>query len=115
MNCQKIFLGTELKLKITMEPIDGYNLEDCDFYCLVYCVEGSKKHIILNKGDSRVKQVDENSYVLLVDSCKLGAGTIKIKVVVNIPDADFSSPGDGFRREVTVVNTNISIRNENSI
>ena len=51
-------------------------------------------------------KADDDNYVALVDSSKLGTGTIRCRVTAHIPDADFD---DGIRTEIEEVNTGITI------
>lgn len=98
----KIFLGTELKLNINIEPIDNTSMDDYDFTVDVYC--SPQKSITITKKDAI--RIDENNYIILVDTTQLGTGNIKCKVTAYIPDPDFK---DQERTEVVCINTNIKI------
>lgn len=99
----KIFLGTELKLNINIEPIDHTSMDDYDFKVEVY--SSSQNSITVLKRDAI--RVDENNYIILVDTLRLGLGNIKCKITAYIPDEDFAS--DFTRTEVVCINTNIKI------
>ena len=99
----KVFLGSELKLNINIEPIDNISMDDYDFTVDVYC--SSQETITITKNEAI--RIDENNYIVLVDTTKLGTGTIKCKINAYIPDEDF--PIDFKRTEVVCINTNIKI------
>lgn len=98
----EIFLGTELKLNINIEPIGTVTMDSYDFEVEVYC--SPKKTIIVKKNDAI--RIDESNYVILVDTNVVGAGDLKCKVTAQIPDADFS---DMIRTEVVAMDTGIKI------
>jgi hypothetical protein len=97
-----VFLGTELKLNINIEPIGAVTMEDYDFEVEVYC--SAKKVIVIPK--SEAIKVDSNNYIVLVDTNVVGAGELKCKITAHIPDGDFADRG---RTEVVVCTTNITI------
>lgn len=97
-----VFLGTELKLNINIEPIGTVTMEDYDFEVEVYC--SAKKVIVIPK--SEAIKVDSNNYIVLVDTNVVGAGELKCKITAHIPDSDFA---DRERTEVVVCTTNITI------
>ena len=98
----EVFLGTELKLNVNIEPLGKVTMDDFDFEVEAYC-NPSKSLVILKKDSIRV---DENNYIVRVDTNKVGLGYLKCKVTANIPDTDFS---DGRRTEVDSVCTGIVI------
>lgn len=91
-------LGTEFKINVHVEPIDGYHMSDYDFECMLYVY--TNKGVVFKKGDESVKQTDEDNYRICVsseDSAKIGKGAVKLKLTAHIPDGDFP---DGLRTEV---------------
>lgn len=97
-----IFIGTELKLNINIEPMDEFTMDDYDWLAEVYC---STKRIITISKSSAIR-IDSNNYVLLVDSNLLGAGDVKVRLTAYIPDFDFP---DTLRSEVSIVDTGLKI------
>ena len=97
-----IFIGSEFKLNVSIEPISDFTMDDYDFECEFYCYANRKvelkKHELIRS--------DENNYIATLDSKALGNGTLKVKIIAQIPDADFD---DGLRIEVLVINTEINI------
>lgn len=115
MNGDIVFLGTELKLNIHIDPIpkhpnqegeetqDGeWNMADYDFEIEVFCTP--KKSVTITKEDAI--EIDKNNYVILVDTNEIGVGTLKVKVIAHIPDGHFI---DQARTEVSVEDTGIEI------
>lgn len=96
------FLGTELKLNIHIEPIGSTTMDDYDFSVEVYC--SVKRIVTVLKKDAI--RIDENNYVILVDTTETGAGDLKCRVTAYIPDEDFA---DGLRTEVVGFDTGINI------
>lgn len=95
-------VGTEYKINIGMKPMGEIHLSDCNFSATFYV--NSSKQLEIDK-DSMIK-VDDDNYIARVDSTKTGAGDLKAKVTVHLPDADFD---DGFRTEVVTIPTGITI------
>lgn len=98
----EIFIGTELKLNINIEPMGEVTMDDYDWYVEVYC---SAKRVVALPKKTAIR-IDSDNYVVLVDSEELGVGDVKCKVVALIPDFDFP---DTIRKEVALVDTGINI------
>ncbi len=95
-------LGSKFKLNINMDQIDGFSMEDINFFCTFK--SNSENSVTLQK--SSMKQIDENNYVAPLNSLELGKGTITIIYEADIPDNDFD---DSFRHEVVVIKTDLRI------
>lgn len=102
METTSIFLGTELKLNVNIEPMGELTMEDYDWLVEVYC---SAQRVVTVEKKEAIK-VDSNNYVILVDSAELGAGDIKCKVTAYMPDFDFS---DNYRTEVLIMDTGLNV------
>ena len=98
----EVFLGTELKLNVNIEPIGTVTMDSYDFEIEAYC--SPKRTIIVQKNEAI--RIDESNYVILVDTNVVGAGDLKCKVTAQVPDADFS---DMIRTEVVAMETGIKI------
>lgn len=96
------FVGTELKINVSIDPIGGLTMEDYDFIIEMYC---SPKKVVTIKKDDAIK-LDSSNYIARVDSNITGAGDLKCKVTAYIPDSDFD---DSLRTEVALIDTNITI------
>lgn len=92
-------LGTEIKINVHVEPIDGFHMADYDFKCQFYVY--TNRFILLNKAD--MKEIDKDNYLAIITSdsaLKIGRGVVKLKFTAYIPDADFP---DGLRTEIAEV------------
>ena len=94
-------LGTIYKLNIHIEGLPT-NMDDVDFTARFYCfresIELSKENMI---------RIDEINYIAVIDSKKIGKGSIKMQIVVDVPDADVDG---GIRTEIYTENTGIIIK-----
>ena len=95
-------IGTDLKIKIHVEPIGNMSLSKCDFKCTFFVGD---KSVTLQK--SQMKSLDSNTYVALVDSNDLSIGTVNMTIEIEVPDEDFE---DKTRTEIETICTGITIR-----
>lgn len=86
--------GTKFKLNVNMSPIDGFHLSGIEWQARVW-TETSSKAQICTKNESTY--VDDDNYMIKVDSAIVGAGVYNVTIYANIPDEDFE---DGMRPEV---------------
>ena len=98
-------IGTELKIRINVQPIDGVHLSECDFTCSFY-VTPSK---IVTFSKEELIMLDNDTYLALINSEELGVGAIKMNIKILVPDDDFPNK---VRTEIDTVNTGITIRNK---
>lgn len=96
-------LGTELKLNVNADLGNGLHLSDVDFTARFYSSFG--KSITIDKKD--MKKQDDDNYIAVVDTKKVGTGEYWMKLTVQIPDEDCE---DGFRTEVVTVPTGVKLR-----
>jgi hypothetical protein len=112
MENDKRYLGTELKLNISIDPIGEYTMDDYDFEVELYCNPKKVAKIVKSSDSSKdtpskyVKDEEGGGYIVLVDSKDIGTGKMKCKITAYIPDMDFY---DGLRTEVAIIDTNITI------
>jgi hypothetical protein len=107
LNHNTVYLGTELKLNIHIEPIDGLSMEKYDFEVEVYC--NPKKVTTANKKGTLLTNLlyrDPDNYIALIDTNIIGVGKMMCKVTAYIKDNDFA---DNLRTEVVVMDTGITI------
>lgn len=117
-NNNVVFLGTELKLKVDIEPIktdtETLTMDDYDFTIEVYC---NRKNILTASKKGKPNEEDfevinmvrtpiSESYLVLVDTNTIGTGTIKCKITAEIRDTDFD---DDYRTEVVILDTGIEV------
>lgn len=100
-NREKVPLGTDKKLVVSIEPVDGLSMDDYDFKVEVYA---KGRPITITKEQS--KKRDKDNYTICVDTAKVGKGPMMAKVIAYIPDADFD---DMLRTEISIVDTNIDV------
>lgn len=96
-------VGTELKINVHLDRLDGYKMSDIDFECDFYVYPS--KRVTVKKED--MVKADDDNYVACIDSSKVGAGLILCRVTAYIPDADFP---DALRTEIETVSTGITIK-----
>ena len=95
-------LGTELKINVHVDPIDGMHMSDYDFECVFFVYKN--RPLVIKKNE--MTKVDEDNYIAKVDSAKVGTGNLMMKFIADIPDSDMN---DGLRKEVELVDLNIPI------
>lgn len=99
----KVILGSEIKISITLDVIDGYDMDYYDFNITLYTacrnniVTAQKIGKYPNCELINLVRKEANTYVVLVDTKLLGVGRIYGSIDAKIPDEDFA---DGFRNEV---------------
>ena len=113
-----VFLGTELKLKVSIDPItsadpknDGnpkiYHMEDYNFEVKFYC--NSRNYVTMSNTNGSVLNgyhLDSDNYIALIDTALLDKGDLKCTITAYIPDAHYN---DKLRTEVYMINTGITI------
>lgn len=95
--------GTKLKLNISLPPIDGHHLADVEWSALVFTEQGSKT-LTIDKEDAIY--IDDDNYVVRVDTSLVGAGKYYVTLTAYIPDTDFD---DGIRPEKRTRYTGVTI------
>lgn len=104
MATQKIFLGTELKLNISISRFGDTTMDDYDFDVTLIGGLFKSASKVINKDSA--KRVDADNYIICFDTADLGPGVLKCKVTAYLPDGDFQ---DGVRTEITEIDTGIVI------
>lgn len=98
-----IYTPSEEEVNISLYPLDGYSMDEYDFTCEIFC--SSMRKQVLRKNDLR--RVDENNYVAIVDTAKIGVGKVKIRVSARVPNDNFD---DGYRDVVTYLDPKIEVK-----
>lgn len=83
-----VFLGTEIKLNINIEPIGDFTMADYDFDVDVWT--NPKKSLHFTKDETI--EVDDNNRLVIVDTKSTGAGDLRYKITARIPDEDMGKP-----------------------
>lgn len=97
-------LGTEFKMNVHLEPMDGLHMSDYDFECAFYVFTNRK--VVIPK--SMMKKVDDDNYIAVIetaDAMRIGRGRINVEITAYLPDSDFP---DGFRTEKLVLCTDVT-------
>ena len=97
--------GTDLKINIHIEPISGLTMDDIDFTVLFFTYSMVKSISIKKES---MKRIDENNYLAVVCTDKIGPGKLHLKITALIPDNDVTMH-EGIRKEVLQLNTDIVI------
>lgn len=102
MKTEEVFWGSELKLNIHIDEMDGMTMDDYDFIVNIYCAANRSQTV---KKDEAIR-VDNNNYIVLVDTSKTGLGSLICKVTAYLPDGDFP---DEVRKEIVIEDTGIKV------
>ena len=100
----KVFSGTEIKLNIHIDPINGVTMDEYDFEVELICGSFKRQSLIVKKEETR--RVDSDNYLVCVDTKSMGVGRLICRVSAFLPDGDFK---DGKRTEISEVDTGIEI------
>lgn len=95
--------GTMFKLNINMTPIDGHTMAEVEWDAEVFTELGHKSQTV-KKADAF--KIDDDNYIIPVDSSICGAGRYYVTLTAKIPDTAFDS---GFRTERRTMFTGVTI------
>lgn len=96
--------GTHLKMNVHIDPLGSLHMSDYDFECKFYIFP--KKSVIIPKSD--MIKIDDDNYLVMVNTENLGVGRLHLQLIAQIPDQDFRTQ---VRKEVVCVDTNVDIVN----
>lgn len=99
---EDIILGVEKKFRLYLIPIGSVHASQYDFIIKVYC--SAIRSIILSKDECIM--VDDDTFVVTVDTNQIGLGNIVFEVTAFVPDGDFE---DGLRTEKARYKTNVNV------
>ena len=97
-----VYFGTEIKVNVSIDPMDDLTMDSYDFDCEFYC--SSNRKIVLRKME--LIRFDDSNYIAVIDTKALSLGSLKCKITAYIPDSDCD---DGLRTEIIVLDTGIKI------
>lgn len=102
----KVYKGTEIKISVSIDPIDNMHMADYDFEVALYVSGGQQ----VKKTKQECIKVDNDTYIVTLNTNALGkTGKLLLKVTANIPDNDFE---DKLRTEVSCIDTDIMVLKE---
>lgn len=93
---QRAVQGSERKFRLHMAPMGNVHLVDCRLKIEAYVYTNRRVSI----GDSSMFKVDNDSYDIIIvseDARAIGAGDVKLRIQIDIPDGDFP---DRYRTEI---------------
>lgn len=96
-------IGTMFKVNLNMTPIDGHTLASVDWEAKVF-TESTYKSVTIRKSEAR--KIDDDNYIILIDSSILGAGKYYITLTAYLPDGDYAN---GVRIEKRTAFTGVTI------
>lgn len=88
---EAIIVGTEVKFAVSLEA-QGFSMDDNDF--TLYIMKGRN---IVKEYQKAEMVVENDTYLLCVDTNEIGIGTFDLAVNAQVPDAHFP---DGYRTEI---------------
>lgn len=95
-----VYYGSQVVLNLHIDPVDGVSSKEYDFGVIV----SAKREVQLAK--SNLVEVDDDNYIILLDTTDVGLGEIVIKVDAYLPDGRWPN---GTRRELTKIDTGLNI------
>ena len=101
----KIYLGTELKLNVNIDPIGDNHMDNYDWKVELFTTPNKVVTVESTDNNNAIRQ-DADNYIIKVDTKSIGVGKLKCRVTAYIPDGDFS---DYKRTEIQLYNPNIDI------
>lgn len=102
----KVYKGTEIKLSVSIDPIDGKTMDDYNFEIELYVSGGNA----VKKTKDECIRIDANNYVVTLDTNELNkVGKLILKITAYIPDDDFD---DNLRTEISCIDTGVMIVKE---
>ena len=100
----KVIIGTELKLNINIQPIDGLTMTDYDFEVMLISGIIAAKSKTYSKNE--LVKDDDNNYILPFNTQDVGLGKIVCRIIAHLPDGAFS---DRKRTEIVDIDTGIEV------
>lgn len=97
-------IGTDAKIAFTFELPDDLTLSDIDFSVTVYNDDAANSSLDFTK--AQCIAIDDDNYLVIVDTDTLGVGTYMLRATLQIPDTDFDG---GIRQEVVNINPYVRV------
>ena len=100
----KVLSGSDVKIAITAQLDDGLHLADVDFTVSIYNANEPQDAQLYYKSDCI--RIDDDTYAVLVSTNTLGVGSYMGRLIVQIPDTDYTS---GYRTEIASIDPGIKV------
>lgn len=110
----KVIIGTELKLNVNIQPIDGQTMDDYDFEVQIKGGRNSISFIKRGVGADTTltnglkKGDDSSNYIVAFNTQDLGVGRVVCRVIAHLYDNAFDFENHK-RTEITEINTGIEV------
>ena len=85
------WLGEDVKIELSIDPIDSLTLDDFDFECILWL--NNHKETFVKKD---LISLENGKYALCFNTTEFGTGKVSFKLHCKIPDTDFK---DGYRNQ----------------
>ena len=95
-------IGTEEKFNLWLAPLGDIHASDYDFSVKAY--SNKQANLVIPKHE--LIMVDDDNFIVRIDTSALGLGKIILEVTAYIPDSDFP---DGLRTEIARYTTDTTI------
>lgn len=103
----KVPLGIELKLNISIDPIDGIHMSEYDFEVSFFTRPSMVKVFRSRDTNTTLKKIDDDNYLVILDTKDVGPGQLKVSITAYIPDTD--EINDYVRTEIIRLDPKITI------
>lgn len=109
---EKVVVGTEIKLKVSIETPGNLPMSAYNFEVTAYC--NPRKSVTIKKEDMNSQNgvggpLEDGSYYVCINTSEVGIGNLKVKVTAYLEDPAFD---EAERTEIAVINTGIVIIND---
>lgn len=100
----EVYLGTEMKLSVSIDPVNNLTMDEYDFECEFFCHPNRR----VKRTKLEMLRENSNSYIALLKTRELGTGSLHCTVSAFLPDT-YGGP-DWERTEVWSKELNIFIK-----
>lgn len=100
-----VFLGEDIELAVGLAPMDGVPMSEMDFEILVFTRTRNES---IRKEKAECYKIDDNTYSFILQTAKVGVGTIVSVVIARIPDGRVDG---GYRTAICRILSNITVIN----
>lgn len=100
---EQIIRGAEIKFQLNIAPMNGFRMSSYDFRVVAYCKDTKQK---LEVTKEECTMLDDDNYIVPVDTASLGLGELLLDVYAEVPDDIFP---DELRTDVARLETYVEI------
>ena len=103
---QLVFLGADFSVAVNAEPLSGMTMDEYGFEVEIW---SSTRMRSVKFTRQQLARDSENSYIASLNSADIGLGSVRVRMIAQIPDGKFD---DSTRTDIDEVITNIVIVNK---